>query len=327
MSNNKEENQKLIKEYIDTKSKVCFDKLVLENQGLIIHVMKKINIPKNMREDYIDLGNILLVNAIKTYDASYLDECSFSTFAFSCIKNGFITNIRKENMHCVRGTVFLDMDGPSDDDTSFYETFVHPDLMVDVEEMEKFIDIDSNNYNKKVLMTVINSFSNQDKDLMLSVFNLDGRERLSQGELAEKYNVTRAEISRRLLKCLNILKKSLRIERVDGEKKLRIDDEIECRLLLENYGFDEEKKTKIIETIDCLKDRDKEIITKRFGLKDGVKVNEEKLAEEYDLTVCSIKLIIKNSIKKISDIVNRNVSNFKENTGGKINKKDCKKRK
>lgn len=321
MGNTKEENQKLIKEYVETKSKESFDKLVMGNQGLIGYVMKCMNFPLNIREDYVDLGNILLINAIKQYDLNKENGCSFSSYVYKCIRNGFLSHIKKEKMHCVRGSVFLDMS--SNKNSDFYETFFHPDLIVSVAEIEKFIEDDSSSCNRKLLMMIIEEFSDIDKDVIFSTFELENHEFMTQKELAIKYNVTVAEISRRIIKCLKNIKKSLCVKHLDGETQLFIREDIECKLYLKGRGSDKEKSLKYFEALENLSEKEKDIVKSRLGLYKGGVISEKELAEKYNISIPVISKWFTTSIEKICCDVN---GESKDNVKVKIKKKDCKKK-
>lgn len=59
--------------------------LVLKNQGLVRSRIKKYNIYNNYYEDFVSIGNIGLIKAIRSFDES--KGFSFSTYAVTCIDN------------------------------------------------------------------------------------------------------------------------------------------------------------------------------------------------------------------------------------------------
>lgn len=218
----KEKNEKLIREFLTTKSKSSFDKLVANNLRLVSFVMHLVNVSSNRREDYFDVGEIGLLKAINLYDESYLDKCSFTTFAVACIKNEIFNQYRSEADYFE--TLSLDYTASSEDgerDNFASVVSMKQYLSVDNSDAaEEFIDREYKEYIKKVVYEVLKEkFDERDKEIIIYYFGLEG-ETLSHAQLASKYGVTRSEIFRRYKRVMEKVRERLESTYEDGDLKI-----------------------------------------------------------------------------------------------------------
>ena len=68
-------------------------KLVLDNQKLVYHVIKQLHLYDKL-EDYLDVGIIGLCKAAQTFKPE--NNSKFSTYACICIRNNILMEIRNE---------------------------------------------------------------------------------------------------------------------------------------------------------------------------------------------------------------------------------------
>jgi len=75
------------------------ESLILENQGLVITLVKHFNPPTSTEfDEYVQVGDIGLWKAAQKYDKN---RGAFSTIAWHCIRNEIIRYIQKEKKHSV----------------------------------------------------------------------------------------------------------------------------------------------------------------------------------------------------------------------------------
>ncbi len=67
---------------------------IIENQGLVISIAK--NFPRREIDDYIQVGRIGLLKAIRTYNGA---KGKFSTYAYVCIRNEMLREYNKNKKH------------------------------------------------------------------------------------------------------------------------------------------------------------------------------------------------------------------------------------
>lgn len=67
---------------------------IIENQGLVISIAK--GFPMREIDDYIQVGRIGLLKAIRTYNGL---KGKFSTYAYVCIKNEMLREYNKNKKH------------------------------------------------------------------------------------------------------------------------------------------------------------------------------------------------------------------------------------
>ena len=72
-------------------------KLVLNNQKLVYHVIKQLHLYHKL-EDYFDVGIIGLCKAAQTFNPE--NNSKFSTYACICIRNNILMEIRNEKRQC-----------------------------------------------------------------------------------------------------------------------------------------------------------------------------------------------------------------------------------
>lgn len=86
-----------------------------------------------------------------------------------------------------------------------------------------------------------------------------------------------------------------------GTKEMSLSEIIEDeKQNVERYVLDKELKRDIHSALECLKSREKEVITLRFGLKEGTKRTLEEIGNIYGVTKECIRQIEKRAIKKIN---------------------------
>lgn len=195
----KEEVYKLIQE-ANEGSKEARDKLITHNIRLVLyevtHKFQNVNYDK---KDLVSIGNIGLLKAINTYDLSKGFE--FAAYAVRCIDNEILMLLRKlkkdQSNDSLDRVIFHDKDGSkmkledklSDDS----------DLVEDLENEETH----------RIIREVVKKLPNRDKEIIMLHFGFYDDKTYTQREIADKFNISQAYISRLITKIVKKVGKIL----------------------------------------------------------------------------------------------------------------------
>ena len=179
--------------------------LILNNEGLVYHIMKKLGVASNNYEDVSSVGKIGLIKAAQAFDES--KGVKFSTYASRCIQNEILMYFRKEKHHLgnislsepigydIEGNEITLMDKIPESTINFTEQ---------IAERENFISI---------INIILNVLKLREKLVML--YKISG---FTQEEIAEKLGISQSYISRIQKKIKDKIKKYLRTTNVKDIK-------------------------------------------------------------------------------------------------------------
>lgn len=167
-------------------------KLVLDNQKLVYHVIKRLNL-YNKLEDYFDIGLIGLCKAAQTFKPE--NGSRFSTYACVCIRNDILMEIRNENRQCDAYAISFSsiISSSKDNDLSLEDILSDYELENDILNREELIS----------LITSIEKLNEEDK----TIINLYFYQNKTQKQIAQILNMSQAQASRRIQRALNNLRK------------------------------------------------------------------------------------------------------------------------
>ena len=167
-------------------------KLVLDNQKLVYHVIKRLNL-YNKLEDYFDIGLIGLCKAAQTFKPE--NGSRFSTYAYVCIRNDILMEIRNENRQCDAYAISFSsiISSSKDNDLSLEDILSDYELENDILNREELIS----------LITSIEKLNEEDK----TIINLYFYQNKTQKQIAQILNMSQAQASRRIQRALNNLRK------------------------------------------------------------------------------------------------------------------------
>ena len=169
------------------------ERLVLENQKLVYHVVNKLKVKHNEYEDMISIGTVGLIKAAITFDES--KKIKFPTYACNCIRNEVLMYLRANKSHAKN----LSIDSPISIDNEGNElTFV--DLLSgnNGEFLETILERESL---ERVMSIVLNLFEYRKIIIMLYFFAGN-----SQKIIGKKVNLTQGEVSRIIKRIRNKIK-------------------------------------------------------------------------------------------------------------------------
>ncbi len=174
------------------------NKLVEHNLRLVAHIVKKYYATQSDYEDLVSIGTIGLIKAINTYDTE--KKIKLSSYASRCIENEILMHFRngRKSAHDVSlsESIETDKDG---------NPLMLIDVLADDKDFTEELDI---KINSEKLKGYINSvLDEREKTVIIKRYGLDGKEPLTQREVAKELGISRSYISRIEKRALSLLKK------------------------------------------------------------------------------------------------------------------------
>jgi RNA polymerase sporulation-specific sigma factor len=194
-------SQKEEREYLERSAKGDIEarnKLVEHNLRLVAHIIKKYYGTQSEQDDLVSIGTIGLIKAINTYDLS--KNIRLSSYASRCIENEILMHFRyaKKSSQDVslNETIDTDKDG-------------NPLTLLDIMSIDdNIIDELNLKFNSQKLGQFINEeLSPREKKIILLRYGLNGKEPMTQKEVAKLLNISRSYVSRIETKALKTLRK------------------------------------------------------------------------------------------------------------------------
>ena len=197
----KEEEERLVTEFHngDLKAK---DKLIEHNLRLVVYLSKKYENTKIDLEDLVSIGSIGLIKGINTYKGD--KNIKLATYASRCIDNEILMFLRKNKKR--RADVSLDESLSFDKEGN--ELTLEDVLGTDDDIVTKGIEEEDT---KKLMLEEIDKLKSRDKEIMIMRYGLDGREELTQKEVADKLGISQSYISRIEKKVIKEISNLIRI--------------------------------------------------------------------------------------------------------------------
>lgn len=168
---------------------------VEEDMNLIHYVLKSINRNNIPYEELYSVGSLGFAKALNGYRKN--KGTKFSTFAVYCIRNEIFFYLKKEQRHMMNISLSQSLSEDGNGHDLVLEDLISEEDIGKKSLEEIFEDEDM----KKVLLKIIKKLSPIEQEVMLSRFNLIG-EKKTQAELAKKFNMTQANISKIQQNCL-----------------------------------------------------------------------------------------------------------------------------
>lgn len=168
-----------------------YERLIIENEALVYHVLKQMHLYSQL-EDYYDVGMIGLCKAAKTFDNS--KGSKFSTYACICIRNTILMDIRDQKRQCDYYSISLQTPvGGEKDEILLEDTISDYELEVDILNKEE----------KMALIESIRKLDNDDRQMIDLYFWKE----MTQQEIARYLKMSQANVSRRIQRALDNLRK------------------------------------------------------------------------------------------------------------------------
>lgn len=181
----KQETELLIK--MSRGDELAKKKLIEHNLRLVAHIIKKYYANYSEQDDLISIGTIGLIKGINSFN--YEKGTKLATYCARCIENEILMYFRNNR----KISQEISFSEPIDTDSEG-----NPLTLMDIIAVDDTIidDIDTKNKLKK-LVEIINNITNErDKTIIIKRYGLDGREPLTQKEIAKELNISRSYVSR-----------------------------------------------------------------------------------------------------------------------------------
>ncbi len=172
--------------------------LVEHNLRLVAHIIKKYYGNQNEQDDLVSIGTIGLIKAVDTFNPD--KNIRLSSYASRCIENEILMHFRAAKKTAqdisLNETIDTDKDG-------------NPLTLLDIMAVDDHIldDLD-----KKLNMQKLGKFINEEltereKTVIVLRYGLDGKEPMTQKNVAKLLNISRSYVSRIETKALKQLRK------------------------------------------------------------------------------------------------------------------------
>ena len=177
---------------------MSLEEVVVNNKGLILHIAKKLNVPRDEMDDAFSEGCIGLMKAYKNFDKD--NGAEFITFAYTCISNQINMYMRRVYRHDAR-TISLN--------TVISNNEGNEITLLDIQSSnEELVELD-NAILRDHISKAINSLSRRNQIIIKHLYGIGGVKKMKQQEIATLLRITQTMISRAKTECLELLKEVL----------------------------------------------------------------------------------------------------------------------
>ena len=195
-----DEEEKLLVMQAEQGDEYARGKLVEHNLRLVVYIAKKFESTGIEFEDLISIGSVGLIKAVKTFRND--KKIKLATYASRCIENEILMQLRKSSK--VKGEVSLEKPLSEDGEGN---QLVLADIMAN-EEDEISTSIETS-AEKDAIWQVLNKLEKREQEIMVLRFGLEGKDELTQKEVADKLGISQSYISRIEKKILSKMKKEI----------------------------------------------------------------------------------------------------------------------
>ena len=178
------------------------DKLIEHNLRLVVFLAKRYENTKVDLEDLVSIGSIGLIKGINTYKRG--KNIKLATYCSRCIDNEILMYLRKTKKNKTDVSFEESLSFDSDGNELHLEDILGTDGDIVTKPLE-------DEYDKKVLIAELNKLDDRDKEIMQMRYGLNGKDELTQKDVAKKLNISQSYISRIEKKVIKKLKQIIKI--------------------------------------------------------------------------------------------------------------------
>ena len=186
-------------------SKEAREELAKHNMRLVVHVAKKYS-NYHDNDELISVGSIGLVKALNTYSPD--KGTQFATYAARCIENEILMTWRANKKNLGNKSLYEPVS---------YDKEGNEVALIDLicQDEESVIGIVENKCVAEKLMQIIKSqLSEREYQIIAMRYGLEGRQPMTQKEVAKVFKISRSYVSRIETKVLEKLKKHMMKEKI-----------------------------------------------------------------------------------------------------------------
>ncbi len=199
LSKEEEEYYLNLKEMGDLNAK---DKLTIHNLRLVVFLAKRYENTGVDLEDLVSIGSIGLIKGINTYKRG--KNIKLATYCSRCIDNEILMYLRKNKKTKADVSFEESLSFDSDGNELHLEDVLGTDSNIVTKPLE-------DEYDKNLLKNELSKLTDRDKEIMELRYGLNGKDELTQKEVAKKLNISQSYISRIEKKVIKKLKTIIKI--------------------------------------------------------------------------------------------------------------------
>lgn len=162
-------------------------KLIEHNLRLVAHIVKKFESNNNDIDDLIGIGTVGLIKGIDTYSLN--KNVRLTTYAAKCAENEILMYFRGDKKNSKNVSIYegisFDKEG---NEITILDVLKTPDPDF-AEEIQK-------NDNIELLKKYMNILTKREKEIIESRYGLNGKDEVTQKEIAKKLGISRSYVSR-----------------------------------------------------------------------------------------------------------------------------------
>ncbi len=174
--------------------------LIEHNLRLVAYIARRFENTGVGIEDLISIGTIGLIKAINTYKSD--KNIKLATYASRCIENEILMHLRKTSNQKAE----VSFDEPLGADWDGNELLLSDILGTDEDIVMKPIEED---VDRSLLRSAVLTLSAREREIITLRFGLDGRDELTQKEVADRMGISQSYISRLEKRIIVRLKKEI----------------------------------------------------------------------------------------------------------------------
>lgn len=168
----------------DVEAKNC---LIEHNLRLVVYIARRFENTGVNLEDLISIGTIGLIKAVNTFQPA--KKIKLATYASRCIENEVLMFLRRHS----RTKLEVSLDEPLKTDWDGNELLLSDVLGTEPDAVSKGVEQSAD---RQMLRAALQRLSPREQEIMLLRFGLDGRDALTQKEVADRLGISQSYISR-----------------------------------------------------------------------------------------------------------------------------------
>ncbi|MCT6924023.1 MAG: RNA polymerase sporulation sigma factor SigE [Metasolibacillus sp.] len=163
------------------------DTLIERNLRLVVYIARRFDNTGTPIEDLISIGSIGLIKAIETFNKE--KNIKLATYASRCIENEILMHLRKTSR--MKGEVSFDepLNSDADGNELLLSDILGTEVHIITNDVERKIE-------RQHMFSAINCLNPREKYIMECRFGLNGKEEMTQKEVADHLGISQSYISR-----------------------------------------------------------------------------------------------------------------------------------
>ena len=169
---------------------------------MVVFLAKRYENTKVDLEDLVSIGSIGLIKGINTYKRG--KNIKLATYCSRCIDNEILMYLRKTKKTKTDISFEESLSFDSDGNELHLEDILGTEDNIVTKPLE-------DEYDKRVLREELDKLDDRDKEIMQMRYGLNGKDELTQKEVAKRLNISQSYISRIEKKVIKKLKQIIKI--------------------------------------------------------------------------------------------------------------------